>query len=74
MRKTSPLFSEFGILIPERGLQSHSETESVAIDKRSLCTGILSNLGAKLRDWANGQAEAGCYSLAALPSNDLKNQ
>ena len=36
------------------------------------CTGILSHLGAKLRDWAVSQARAGCYSQAALSSNDLK--
>ena len=37
----------------------------------SLCsTGISSHLGAKLRDWADRQAEAGCYSWAALSSND----
>ena len=35
-------------------------------------TGISSHLVAKLRDWADGQAEAGCYSWAALPSNDYK--
>ena len=33
-------------------------------------TGISSHLGAKLRDWADRQAEAGCYSWAALSSND----
>ena len=27
---------------------------------------------AKLRDWADRQAEAVCYSLAALSSNDSK--
>ena len=35
-------------------------------------TGISSHLGAKLRDWAHRQAEAGCYSWAALSSNDSK--
>ena len=34
--------------------------------------GISSHLGAKLGDWAVRQAEAGCYSWAALPSNDSK--
>ena len=37
-------------------------------------TGILSHLGAKLRDWADRQAEAGCYSWAALSSNDSKTR
>ena len=37
-------------------------------------TGILSHLGAKLRDWAIRQAGAGCYSWAALSSNDLKTR
>ena len=35
-------------------------------------TGILSRLGAKLRDWAVRQVGAGCYSRVALSSNDLK--
>ena len=35
-------------------------------------TGISSHLGAKLRDWAARQAGAGCYSWAALSSNDSK--
>ena len=38
----------------------------------TLNTGILSHLGPKFRDWANRQAEAGCYSWAALSSNDSK--
>ena len=33
-------------------------------------TGILIHLGAKLCDWAVGQAGAGCYSWAAMSSND----
>ena len=37
-------------------------------------TGISSHLGAKLRDWAVRQAEAGCYSWAALSSNDSKTR
>ena len=32
-------------------------------------TGILSEIGTKLRDWAVWQARAGCYSQAALSSN-----
>ena len=35
-------------------------------------TGISSEIRTKLRDWAVGQAGAGCYSLAALSSNDSK--
>ena len=38
------------------------------------CTGILSHLGAKLRNLADRQAGAGCYSLATLSSNDSKNE
>ena len=38
------------------------------------CTGFSSHLGAKLRDLANRQAEAGCYSQAALSSNDSKTR
>ena len=34
--------------------------------------GISSYLGAKLRDLADRQAEAGCYSQAVLSSNDSK--
>ena len=37
-----------------------------------LCTGYSSQMGTKLRDWAVGQAGAGCYSQAALYSNDSK--
>ena len=33
-------------------------------------TGISSEVGTKLRDWASWQARAGCYSQAALSSND----
>ena len=35
-------------------------------------TGISSEIRAKLRDWAVWQARAGCYSQAALSSNDSK--
>ena len=38
----------------------------------SVGTGISSQIGTKLRDWAVGQAGADCYSRAALPSNDSK--
>ena len=37
-------------------------------------TGFLSEIGTKLRDWAVGQAGAGCYSQAALSSNDSKTR
>ena len=36
------------------------------------CTGFLSEIGTKLRDWAVGQAGGSCYSWAALSSNDSK--
>ena len=35
-------------------------------------TGISSEMRTKLRDWAVWQARAGCYSQAALSSNDSK--
>ena len=35
-------------------------------------TGISSQIGTKLRDWAVRQARADCYSQAALSSNDSK--
>ena len=35
-------------------------------------TGFLSEIGTKLRDWADGQAGGSCYSWAALSSNDSK--
>ena len=35
-------------------------------------TGFLSQIGTKLRDWAVWQAGAGCYSQAAMSSNDSK--
>ena len=41
---------------------------------RTHSTGILSEIGTKLRDWAVGQAGAGCYSQAALSSNDSKTR
>ena len=41
---------------------------------RTKSTGILSHLGAKLRDWAVRQAGAGCYSSAAPSSNDSKTR
>ena len=34
--------------------------------KLSLRAGILSHLGTKLRDWADRQAQAGCYFWAPL--------
>ena len=37
-------------------------------------TEILSHFGAKLRDCAVRQAGAGCYSWAALSSNDSKTR
>ena len=37
-------------------------------------TGISSHLGAKLRDWAERQVEAGCFSWAELSSNDSKTR
>ena len=37
-------------------------------------TEISSQIGTKLRDWAVGQAGAGCYSRAALSSNDSKTR
>ena len=38
------------------------------------CTGISSEIGTKLRDWAVGRAGAGCYSGAVLSSNDSKTR
>ena len=35
-------------------------------------TGISSQIRTKLRDWAIGQARAGCYSQAAVSSNYSK--
>ena len=37
-------------------------------------TGILSHLGALLRDWAVRQAGADCYSSASLCSYDSKTR
>ena len=36
------------------------------------CTGISSQIRTKLCDWAVRQVRAGCYSQAALSSNDSK--
>ena len=41
-------------------------TSGLGIAGLGQCTGISSHLGAKLRDWAARQGEAGCYSWAAL--------
>ena len=46
----------------------------LSISVRSASTGDSSHSGAKLRDWANRQAEAGCYSWAVLSSNDSKTR
>ena len=40
----------------------------------SIFTGFSSQIGTKLRDWAVGQAGAGCYSRAAMSSNDSKTR
>ena len=37
-------------------------------------TGISSHSRAKFRDWADRQTGAGCYSQAALSSNDSKTR
>ena len=42
--------------------------------RRTSNTGFSSHLGAKLRDWADRQAQAGCYSWAALSSNHSKTR
>ena len=39
-----------------------------------LSTGFSSEIGAKLRDWAVGQAGGSCYSWAALSSNNSKTR
>ena len=44
------------------------------VRSQSLHTGISSQIGTKLRDWAVWQARASCYSQAALSSNDSKTQ
>ena len=41
---------------------------------RNLKNRVSSHLGARLRDWANRQASAGCYSWAELSSNDSKTR
>ena len=46
-------------------------TESLSVKR---ITGISSQIEAMLRDWAVGQAGAGCYSRAALSSNDSKTR
>ena len=39
-----------------------------------MTTGLSSEIGTKLRDWAVGQAGGSCYSQAALSSNDSKTR
>ena len=38
------------------------------------CTGFSSEIGTKLRDWADGHVGGSCYSQAALSSNDSKTR
>ena len=46
----------------------------IALSFSSFIPGLLSHIGTKLRDWAVRQAGAGCYSQAALSSNDSKTR
>ena len=48
--------------------------EGVIYSRNKDCTGFLSEIGTKLRDWAVGQAGGSCYSRAALSSNDSKTR
>ena len=41
---------------------------------RSACYRDFELIGTRLRDWAIGQAGGGCYSWAALSSNDSKTR
>ena len=54
----------------------HFSTRSVILECVNtliiVYTEFLSEIGAKLRDWAVGQAQGSCYSWAALSSNDSK--
>ena len=61
-------------LVVNHGRAAAAATSESGLGPGSTLTGILSHFGAKLRDWADRQAEAGCYSLAVLSSNDLKTR
>ena len=50
----------------------HSLLFSVDMHEVGIHTGISSQIRTKLRDWAVGQARAGCYFQAAMSSNDSK--
>ena len=51
-----------------------SYSVSLVLVPKFNCTGISSQISTKLRDWAVWQARDGCYSQAALSTNDSKTQ
>ena len=56
--------------IDSRAMVTITMTQTASIP--SEITGILSQIRTKLRDWAIWQARAGCFSQAAMSSNDSK--
>ena len=67
--KPSVASEPLGVLILEA---SHAQQGLTIPHCFMTCTGILSQIRTKLCDWAVWQARAGCYSQAALSSNDSK--
>ena len=53
---------------------SYSVMQPYHVEGRRVSTGFSSEIGAKLREWAVGQAWGSCYSRAALSSNDSKTR
>ena len=58
----------------QQDTRAAAATSESGLGPGSTLTGISSHFGAKLRDWAVRQAGAGCYSWAALSSNDSKTR
>ena len=66
------MFSEKHLKLFFETMPQMSPDISHEFDDDRRTTGFSSQIGTKLRDWAIGQAEAACYSWAALSSNDSK--
>ena len=65
--------SRLGLLIAQRlQVGQRPKLGSAQFVDPFLSTGISSQIRTNLRDWAVWQARAGCYSQAALSSNDSK--
>ena len=79
MERSTPA-AEGGVPLGHHDDQDEADQEPVApeearqgIQPHPLCCTVFSSEGrAKLRDWAVWPVQAGCYSRAAMSSNDFK--